>query len=104
MDAREILEQGTPPDIDLQDIIVTDGARNRLLELGYTNVEFSTEGGSFNISFGVGARAHPAYGFAPTVIDSSWYTSAWWDFAEDEFGVDDKSCLLYTSPSPRDRG
>lgn len=45
MDAREILEQGTPPDIDLQDIIVTDGARNRLLELGYTNVEFSTEGG-----------------------------------------------------------
>ena len=52
--------------------------------------EFETEGGSFNISFGVGARTHPAYGFAPTVIDSSWYTSAWWDFAEDEFGVDDK--------------
>ena len=52
--------------------------------------EFETEGGSFNISVGVGARTHPAYGFAPTVIDSSWYTSAWWDFAEDEFGVDDK--------------
>ena len=52
--------------------------------------EFVTENGSFNISVGVGARTHPAYGFAPTVLDSSWYTSAWWDFAEDEFGVDDK--------------
>ena len=52
--------------------------------------EFVTDNGSFNISVGVGARTHPAYGFAPTVIDSSWYTSAWWDFAEDEFGVDDK--------------
>jgi hypothetical protein len=52
--------------------------------------EFQTENGSFNISVGLGARTHPAYGFAPTVLDSSWYTSAWWDFAEDEFGVDDK--------------
>ena len=52
--------------------------------------EFETENGSWNISFGVGARTHPAYGFAPTVLDSSWYTSSWWDFAEDEFGVDDK--------------
>ena len=52
--------------------------------------EFTTDNGSWNISFGVGARTHPAYGFAPTVLDSSWYTSAWWDFAEDEFGVDDK--------------
>ena len=52
--------------------------------------EFVTDNGSFNISVGVGARTHPAYGFAPTVLDSSWYTSAWWDFAEDEFGVDDK--------------
>ena len=52
--------------------------------------EFETDFGSFNISVGLGARTHPAYGFAPTVIDSSWYTSAWWDFAEDEFGVDDK--------------
>lgn len=38
--------------------------------------EFNTEAGSINISVGVGARAHPAYGFAPTVIDSSWYTSS----------------------------
>jgi hypothetical protein len=52
--------------------------------------EFETENGSFNVSFGIGARTHPAYGFAPTVIDSSWYTSSWWDFAEDEFGVDDR--------------
>ncbi len=52
--------------------------------------EFETDFGSLNISFGVGARTHPAYGFAPTVLDSSWYSSAWWDFAEDEFGVDDK--------------
>jgi hypothetical protein len=52
--------------------------------------EFITENGSFNISFGVGARTHPAYGFAPTIIDSSWYTSAWWEFAADEFGVEDK--------------
>ena len=36
--------------------------------------EFVTENGSFNISFGIGGRTHPAYGFAPTVIDSSWYT------------------------------
>jgi hypothetical protein len=55
--------------------------------------EFVTENGSFNISFGVGARTHPAYGFAPTIIDSSWYTSAWWEFAADEFGVDDRGYL-----------
>ena len=53
--------------------------------------EFITENGSFNISVGVGARTHPAYGFAPTVLDSTWYSSDWWDFAEDEFGVDDRS-------------
>ena len=52
--------------------------------------EFITDIGSFNISFGIGGRTHPAYGFAPTVIDSSWYTSAWWEFASDEFGVDDR--------------
>ena len=45
---------------------------------------------SFNVSVGIGGRTHPAYGFAPTVIDSSWYTSAWWEFAADEFGVDDR--------------
>jgi hypothetical protein len=52
--------------------------------------EFITENGSFNVSVGLGGRAHPAYGFAPTVIDTSWYTEAWWEFAADEFGVDDK--------------
>jgi hypothetical protein len=52
--------------------------------------EFETDFGSFNISFGVGARTHPAYGFAPTVIDTTWYTSSWWEFASDEFGVDDR--------------
>jgi len=52
--------------------------------------EFVTDNGSINFSFGVGARTHPAYGFAPTVLDSSWYTSSWWDFAADEFGVDDQ--------------
>ena len=52
--------------------------------------EFGTDFGSINLSIGVGARAHPAYGFAPTVIDSSWYTSSWWEFASDEFGVEDK--------------
>ena len=52
--------------------------------------EFITDNGSFNISVGLSGRTHPAYGFAPTVLDSSWYTSAWWDFAEDEFGIDDK--------------
>ena len=55
--------------------------------------EFETENGSFNVSVGIGARTHPAYGFAPTVIDSSWYTSAWWEFAADEFGVDDRGYL-----------
>ena len=48
---------------------------------------------SFNVSFGVGARTHPVYGFAPTVIDSNWYTSSWWDFAEDVFGVDVRGYL-----------
>ena len=61
--------------------------------------EFETETGSFNISVGVGARTHPAYGFAPTVIDSSWYTSSWWEFASDEFGVDDR---LYTGDTDGD--
>jgi iron-sulfur cluster assembly protein len=44
MDARDLLEQETP-DIDLQDIIISDTAKGRLLELGYKNVEFSVEGG-----------------------------------------------------------
>jgi len=52
--------------------------------------EFSSETASLNFSIGVGTRNHPAYGFAPTVIDSTWYSGEWWDFAEDEFGVDDK--------------
>ena len=52
--------------------------------------EFNGGNGSFNVSVGIGARTHPAYGFAPTVIDSSWYTSVWWEFAADEFGVDDR--------------
>ncbi len=44
LDARELLEQETP-EIDLEDIIISDTARDRLLELGYNNVEFSVEGG-----------------------------------------------------------
>ena len=40
--------------------------------------EFTNGLGSLNFSVGIGARTHPAYGFAPTIIDSSWYTSAWW--------------------------
>ncbi|SVD83445.1 uncharacterized protein METZ01_LOCUS436299, partial [marine metagenome] len=56
--------------------------------------EFITDNGSFNISVGLSGRSHPVYGFAPTIIDSSWYTGSWWDFAEDEFGVDDRG---YTS-------
>ena len=45
MDARELLEQENfiPPQIE--DIVISDRARDRLLELGYTDVEFSTEGG-----------------------------------------------------------
>ena len=45
LDARELLEQEdyVPPEI--QDIIISDKARDRLLGLGYTNVEFSTKGG-----------------------------------------------------------
>ena len=55
--------------------------------------EFTTENGSFNMSVGIGGRTHPAYGFAPTVIDSSWYTDSWWDFVKEEFGVDDRFYL-----------
>tara|TARA_Y100000296_G_scaffold42981_1_gene49417 strand:+ start:136 stop:861 length:726 start_codon:yes stop_codon:yes gene_type:complete len=64
------------------------------IEYGQTELrlrkEFTTDNGSFNVSFGLSGRSHPVYGFAPTIIDSSWYTGNWWDFAEDEFGVDDK--------------
>ena len=68
------------------------------IEYGQGDLRFRKEfinGGnsSFNVSFGIGARTHPVYGFAPTVIDSNWYTSSWWDFAEDEFGVDDRGYL-----------
>jgi len=56
IDARELLEQEdfVPPKI--QDIEITDLARNRLLELGYSNVEFSIEGGgcsgmNYNLKF-----------------------------------------------------
>ena len=52
--------------------------------------EFETDAGSFNISVGLSGRSHPVYGFAPTIIDSSWYTGSWWDFAESEFGVQDE--------------
>jgi hypothetical protein len=55
--------------------------------------EFVTDNGSINFSVGVGGRTHPAYGFAPTVIDSSWYKDAWWDFVKEEFGVDDRFYL-----------
>tara|TARA_R100000030_G_scaffold100391_1_gene93303 strand:- start:538 stop:897 length:360 start_codon:yes stop_codon:yes gene_type:complete len=44
MDARDLLEQEIPQ-VDLQDIVISDRARDRLLELGYNDVEFSTEGG-----------------------------------------------------------
>ena len=44
IDTRELLEQETPQ-VDLQDIVISDRARDRLLELGYNDVEFSTEGG-----------------------------------------------------------
>ena len=44
MDARDLLEQEIPQ-VDLEDIIISDKARDRLLGLGYTNVEFSTKGG-----------------------------------------------------------
>ncbi len=52
--------------------------------------EIELEDASLNISIGIGTRNHPAYGFAPTVIDSAWYSGAWWEFAQDEFGVDDR--------------
>ena len=44
LDARDLLEQEIPQ-VDLQDIVISDRARDRLLELGYNDVEFSTEGG-----------------------------------------------------------
>ena len=55
--------------------------------------EFNGGNNSFNVSVGIGARTHPVYGFAPTVIDTTWYTESWWDFAEDQFGVDDRGYL-----------
>ena len=55
--------------------------------------EFVTDNGSFNVSVGIGARTHPAYGFAPTVIDTGWYKEAWWEFVKEEFGVNDRFYL-----------
>jgi len=45
MDARDLLEQKdfVPPEI--KDIQITDAAINRLLQVGYKQVEFSVEGG-----------------------------------------------------------
>ena len=45
MDARELLEQKdfVPP--ETRDIEITDSAINRLLQVGYKQVEFSVEGG-----------------------------------------------------------
>ena len=45
MDARELLEQKdfVPPEI--KDIEITQAAINRLLQVGYKQVEFSVEGG-----------------------------------------------------------
>ena len=45
MDARDLLEQKdfVPPEI--KDIQITDAAINRVLQVGYKQVEFSVEGG-----------------------------------------------------------
>ena len=45
MDARDLLEQPdfVPPEI--KDIEITEAAVNRLLKVGYKQVEFSVEGG-----------------------------------------------------------
>ncbi len=45
MDARDLIEQENfiPP--ELKDIEITESAINRLLQLGYAQVEFSVEGG-----------------------------------------------------------
>ncbi len=79
-------------------VITSDFGEMEDLKYGQADLrlrkEFITDNGSFNISFGLSGRSHPVYGFAPTIIDSSWYTGSWWDFAEDEFGVDDRG---YTS-------
>lgn len=44
IDARDILESEVP-DINLDDITITDIARERLVSLGYNEVEFSAIGG-----------------------------------------------------------
>ena len=74
-------------DLGLEEIVYGQG------DLRFRKVFINGGNSSFNVSFGIGARTHPVYGFAPTVIDSNWYTSSWWDFAEDEFGVDDRGYL-----------
>lgn len=44
IDARDILETEIP-DINLDDITITETARDRLVSLGYNTVEFSVTGG-----------------------------------------------------------
>jgi iron-sulfur cluster assembly protein len=44
IDARDLLDNETP-DINLDDITMTPSAIGRLTTLGYTDVEFSVEGG-----------------------------------------------------------
>ena len=59
--------------------------------------EFTSDEASLNFSIGVGGRTHPAYGFAPTVVDSSWYLGSWWEFASDAFGIDDRGYAVDTN-------
>ena len=46
-------------------------------------------GNKLSISVGAKHRQHPVYGFDAMVLDTTWYKGAWWNFAEDAFGIDD---------------
>ena len=49
---------------------------------------------NLTISIGAKHRQHPVYGFDAMVLDTTWYRGAWWDFAEDAFGIDDNAWFI----------
>ena len=68
-------------DLELEDLTYSEN------ELRFRK-QFDLENANLNISVGVSNRNHPVYGFAPQAIDSIWYTTPWWAFAEEQFGFD----------------
>ena len=53
-----------------------------------------------HLSIGLKHRQHPVYGFDAMILDTTWYKGAWWNFAEDAFGIDDNQWYDSTMIDP----